>query len=301
MPSPSRGNEFDLSSPPRWKNGVWLVASGLLGLVVLVPLTIGHDGPAAAFAVVLAAALGAAAVIGWAILRTRQQRREYEAALTAWSAERAQREERLRIARELHDIASHGLGLITVRAATATRITGPAADAERRSALTDIEDASRAATTELRRMLNALRSPEGAETVPLRPQLGLDDLPTVIENSARAGLTVTTNLAPLDGVDAGTAATICAITREALTNVARHAGPTTAHVDLSLQGDTVVLTVEDDGPTPGWQARGGAGQGLAGVRERAAVLGGTVTATPVNDAAGRGFRVEARLPKGAAA
>ncbi|GAA3809840.1 hypothetical protein GCM10022226_32750 [Sphaerisporangium flaviroseum] len=273
------------------RSRVWLIAALLLVTLVLALSTIGADQPAGTLAVVLAAATYAVSVLVWALLRTRRQRRLYEDELTAWAAERAAHAERLRIARDLHDLASHGLGLVTIRAAAARTLTGPAGDAERVAALTDIERAGRQATTELRRLLTVLRTP--GDDAPLRPAETLDDLPRIVHAARTSGVTVALDAGDIGEPSAGVQLTVCAIVREALANTARHAGPTGAHITVHRDEDAVIATISDDGPRPGWVPHPGAGAGLAGLRERVGALGGSLHAGP----AGHGYRVTARLPE----
>jgi signal transduction histidine kinase len=270
---------------------VWLTATLVLAALVLVLATVGVEQPVAVVTSVLLSGVIAFVVLIWALFRSGQQRRAYEEDLTAWAAERAAQAERLRIARDLHDLASHGLGLITVRAAAARTLDGASGDTERARALADIERAGRAATTELRRMLGVLRTP-GGEAVPLRPADTLADLSGIVDAARVGGVTADLTVDDLGDVSAGAQLTVCAIVREALANTARHAGPVAARVALWRESGSVVVTVEDDGPAPGWQPHPGAGQGLTGLRERVATLGGTLR----TDAVGPGFRVSARLP-----
>ncbi|MGW2183024.1 sensor histidine kinase [Streptomyces sp. NPDC001732] len=292
---------MDLTARPAWRPRTWLVVLGALVGIWLVLATVGSDHPRAALVGLLLAVSAALFVILWAVARTRRQHRLYEESLTAWAAERAAQEERLRIARELHDLASHGLGLITVRAAAARGVAGDAGDEERRRALADIEEAGRAATAELRRMLAVLRAPgaAGARPVPLRPPAALDDLPAIIDEARAFGPDVTLRVGDLGVVSAGMQAAACAIVREALANVVRHAGPAAVEVRLDRDGGELVLTVSDAGPVPGWEPHSGTGHGLAGVRERVAALGGTfVAGTTAEAGVCEGFRVEVRLPCG---
>lgn len=268
----------------------WLVAGATLAALLLVISTVGVDQPVLATAAAAVAVVVAVLVLAWAALHERRQRREYENELTAWAAERAVQSERLRIARDLHDLASHGLGLITLRAAAARRTHGPDADAERGAALADIERAGRDATTELRRMLTVLREP--GSDAPLRPAETMADLPAIVAAASRVGVVATLDAVPDGPVSAGVQLTVCAVVRECLANTARHAGPVPARVEVRREGDTVVVGVEDDGPAPGWRPHPGAGRGLAGVRERVSALGGTLAV----DSRRPGFRVEARLP-----
>lgn len=274
---------------PTWRSRAWLVAGAVLFVLALVLSAMGVDPPGAALATTLAAGGVAIAVLVWALLRTRSQRRLYEAELATWAAERATQTERLRIASDLHDLVSHGLGLITVRAAVARRITGQNGENERANALADIEQASRETTTELRRMLAVLRTPGAA---PLHPSDALGDLPAIVEAANSAGLTTTLGIGDLGDVSSGVQLTICAVVREALNNTIRHAGPTQAHIDVQREREVIVVDAQDAGPREPWPPQHGAGHGLDGLRERVSVLGGTIRATPSE----HGFRLTARIP-----
>ena len=279
---------------PRWRSRVWL--GTLLALLVLAVVIsgIGIDSPATATVVLTITIIVAASVVVWTQFRIRAQRRRYEDELAAWASERATLAERRRIAADLHDLVSHGLGLITVRAAAARSLTGPGGDEERADALADIELASRETTTELRRMLTVLRDPG---SVPLRPADTLDDLPAIVQAARAAGLTVELDVADLGGVSPGVQLTVCAVVREALNNTLRHAGPAQARVGVRRDGEVVVIEIQDAGPRAGWQPRPGAGHGLHGLRERIGALGGSLQA----ETGEHGFRVLARIPDGRAA
>ncbi|MBN0039798.1 hypothetical protein JN535_06365 [Cellulosimicrobium cellulans] len=279
---------------PVLRSRAWPAAGGALVALVLVAATVGVDSPVAALVALLALAATTVTVLVWALVRSRRERRRYEDELTAWAAERATQAERLRIARDLHDLASHGLGLITVRAASARSVSGPGADAERARALADVERAGRAATSELRRMLALLRSPgeRPDHGSALRPAETLDDLPRVVAEARSAGLHVVLEAADLPAVPGSTAQAVCTVAREALANVLRHAGPTHARVVLSHDRAALRLVVDDDGPVPGWRAHRGAGAGLLGLRERVTALGGSITAGP----GARGYRLVATWP-----
>jgi signal transduction histidine kinase len=260
----------------------------LVGL--LLSLAMVGANPPLALVVFLVVIVGCAVgTVAWTLRHTRRQRRRYEDELTAWAAERATNAERLRIARDLHDLASHGLGLITVRAAAARTLTGPTASAERAAALTDIEHAGRQATTELRRMLAVLRTP----TAPLRPAESLDDLDRILTFARTSGVTASLDRDDLGEVSGGTQLAICAIVREALANTARHAGPTRAHVLIRREAEFVITTVTDEGPVAGWAPHAGAGTGLTALQERVTALGGTLWAQPTP----HGFELQAKLPR----
>ncbi|MFI1992276.1 sensor histidine kinase [Actinoplanes sp. NPDC020271] len=274
---------------PSWHSRVWTVAFIVLGVFALLLTTTGVDGARAGRAVAAVAAVFTVTVVGWAFARTRAQRRRYEEELAAWAAERAAQTERLRIAADLHDLVSHGLGLITVRAAAARSLRGPAGEAERSSALTDIERTSRETTVELRRMLGVLRTPGAA---PLRPAETLADLPAIVAAANAAGLTASLSLGEVGDVSAGTQLTVCAVVREALNNTVRHAGPVRSRVSVAREAASIVVDVEDSGPRDGWRPQPGAGHGLDALRARVATLGGTLHTGRL---AGR-FRLTARIP-----
>lgn len=196
--------------------------------------------------------------------------------------------ERLTIARDLHDLVSHGIGLITVRAAVARNVD--AEDPERlAAALCDIEQASRATTLELRRMLQVLRSDQDA---PLSPSPGDPNWDDLLASAERAGLHVEMSNGGVTPNSEGVALAIHRILQEGLANAARHAGPTSVHVELTRRGEVLHVAVTDSGPVPGWRSHPGTGSGLIGLRERVAALGGNLRHHRSPD----GFRLEAELP-----
>jgi signal transduction histidine kinase len=263
------------------------VLAVMVSVSAIIMCTAGAQGP---LAILLPPLLvgGAVATAVWAVRRSRADRAAYESRLTAWAASEAVLAERLRIARDLHDIVSHGLGLITVRAAATRHLPKPA---EVAAALTDIEEASRRATAELRRMLTVLREPPAADR--RSPVDNLDDLPGIVHEAALAGLRTRLTVEPLGPVSQGVQVAVCKTVREGLSNAARHAGPTGVRVRVYRDDAYVVVTVADTGPSAnGWRASPGAGHGLAGLRERVGSLGGTLTAEPAD----AGFRITARIP-----
>ena len=257
-------------------------------------------------------------LVAAALWLRRRDRRVYEWRLAQETAARAVAEDRLVIARELHDAVSGNLGAITVRCAVARRLeTTPDG---LRNALGDVEAASREATDGLRRMLAVLRDERtpptpGAVTASAPPAgagPGLaGSLAEAIDGARRAGVRVELDADAVTGAGAGadaapgaaapggpTAAVNRAAVRvvgEALVNTARHAGPTRARVTLLEEPGRLRVRVVDDGPAPGWAPRPGAGQGLRGLGERVTALGGSLTAGPRGDAPG--FAVEAVLPR----
>ncbi|MEU5323061.1 sensor histidine kinase [Streptomyces sp. NPDC021056] len=234
------------------------------------------------------AAWGVAIVALAELARTRREQWARERVEQAQAARRRADEERLRMARELHDVLAHSISVINVQAGVGLALLD--SDPEQaRTALTTIKAASKEALGEVRQVLDTLRTPGDA---PRAPAPGLDRLPELVEQAASAGLTVeiegeAPKLAP------GTDLAAFRIVQEALTNVVRHSGSRHARVHLAHDdGTTLRLRIDDDGPATGADA-GGSGNGLAGMRERAAALGGTIEAGPRPDG---GFRVLAVLP-----
>ncbi|MFG2129374.1 sensor histidine kinase [Streptomyces sp. NPDC048751] len=221
------------------------------------------------------------------LARTKREQWARERAERAQAARRRADAERLRIARELHDVLAHSLSVINVQAGVGLALLD--ADPEQaRTALTTIKSASKEALGDVRQVLDTLRTPGSA---PRAPAPGLDRLPELVEQAARAGLTV-----EIEGesppLPPGTDLAAFRIVQEALTNVVRHSGSRHARVRLDHTGGALRLRVDDDGPATGDEA-GGSGNGLAGMRERAASLGGTIEAGPRPDG---GFEVLAVLP-----
>ena len=205
---------------------------------------------------------------------------------------RAVGEEQARIARELHDVIAHSVSVIVVQAAAADDVFDERPD-QARAALRSIESAGREALGELRRLLAPVRP--SADGAPPAPQPGLDRLDELVAPLRAAGLEVEVRRedaqrgAPLP---AGVDLSAYRIVQEALTNTLRHAGAARAEVTVRALDGMLELEVVDDGRgAPGPSA--GAGRGIAGMRERAAMLGGTLEAGPLP---GGGFRVHARLP-----
>jgi signal transduction histidine kinase len=211
-------------------------------------------------------------------------------------ADRRVQQERLRIAREMHDVLAHTIAAINVQAGVGADVIDEA-PAKARASLREIRRQSRDAMAELRATVGVLR--EGAAETPRAPAPGLRDLDRLVETVARAGLRVDVSVAgaprPLPGAVDSAA---YRIVQEALTNVVRHAHASAATVRVGYDPSMVVLEVEDDGRG---DANGATaehdGHGLIGMRERAAAVGGTLQAGPGR---GGGFRVYASLPTGEA-
>ncbi|NLU73592.1 sensor histidine kinase [Streptomyces sp. HNM0575] len=261
----------------------------VFGYVLLDRLPPAGDQPPGWQSELLVAAWIAAVLAVGELARTRRQ----EWARRRAEAEAAERrrvdEERLRIARELHDVLAHSISVINVQAGVGLALLD--SDREQaRTALTTIKNASKEALGEVRQVLDTLRAPGDA---PRAPAPGLGRLPELVSQAADAGLRVTTETeGEATSLPPGADLAAFRIVQEALTNVVRHSESRTARVRLSYGHGELRIDVDDEGPATGAGA-GGGGNGLVGMRERAAALGGSAEAGPRADG---GFRVTARLP-----
>ncbi|MFL6073455.1 MAG: sensor histidine kinase [Mycobacteriales bacterium] len=224
-------------------------------------------------------------VIGVGLKNSREHRREAKAQEARHRAD----EERLQIAREVHDVVAHGLAVINMQAGVALHVLERKPE-QSRIALEAIKGASKAALDDLRATLAVLRK-EG--TAPRAPLAGLEQLPELTQAMATNGLPVTLTVSG-DPRPIPSAVDLAAyrIVQESLTNVMRHAGPARAAVEVRYADSTITVEVTDNGagaPAP----VNGSGHGIAGMRERAEALGGAVDAGPRPQG---GFRVFARLP-----
>jgi len=213
-------------------------------------------------------------------------------------AGRAVAAERLRIARELHDVVAHSMSVIAVQSGTGRLVIDDQPD-EARRALEAIEVTSRAALHEMRQLLEVLRQ-EGEAAGGLAPVPGLADIDPLVAQVVESGVAVEVRVeGARSGVPAGVDLSAYRIVQEALTNVMKHAGPAKATVVVRYGDGEVAVEVTDDGRgvAPAVARSGGTGLGTIGMRERAAVHGGDLEAGP---RAGGGYRVAARLPFGAA-
>jgi signal transduction histidine kinase len=232
----------------------------------------------------------AVAVVVWALGEAARNRR----VAIEEASRRAVGDEQARIARELHDVIAHSVSVIVVQAAAADDVFDERPD-RAREALRAIEAAGREALGELRRLLTVVRP--GADGDPAHPQPGLDRLGELAAPLRAAGLEVALRREGDAGtLPAGVDLSAYRIIQEALTNTLRHAGASRAEVTVRSGAGMLELDVRDDGRGSGGD--GGAGRGIAGMRERAAMLGGTLEAGPLPEG---GFRVHARLPLGALA
>jgi signal transduction histidine kinase len=245
-----------------------------------------------------------AAHLGWLLvvlaaaeiaLAARQRRLAAERSRAEEDRRRAG-EERMRIARELHDVLAHNISLINVQAGVALHLMDEQ-PGQSRSALVAIKQASNDALGELRSVLDVLR--QGDEAPPRAPASGLAHLDRLVAGAEATGLQVQTRVEGIPRpLPAGTDLAAYRIVQESLTNVTRHAGPARATVLVRYGPADLTVQVDDDGrgPAPGGgpgTAGIATGNGIRGMRERVAALGGELTTGP---RPGGGFRVQATLP-----
>ena len=255
------------------------------------------DGPNLAFALVLAAWL-LVLLTGAETLRARRERAQERERTREEEARRRVTEERLRIARELHDVVAHNISLVNLQAGVALHLFDERPD-QARTALVTIKDASKEALVELRSVLGVLRQVDEPEDAPRSPTPGLSRLDDLVAQSRAAGVDVRVTRAgdPGRALPPGLDLAAFRIVQEALTNVARHAGPTTAEVRLTYTPDALDLEVLDDGVGPGGGPSPGAGlgsgHGVAGMRERLALIGGHLE---IESSVGAGTTLYARVP-----
>ena len=213
----------------------------------------------------------------------------------AEAARRAVAEERLRLARELHDVVAHSISVIAVQSGVGAHVAASQPE-EAAKALAAIEATSRAALIELRRLLGVLRQ-EGEPQGSLAPVPGLADLDALLTEVAKAGLAVRLRVEGTPWqLPAGVDLSAYRIVQEALTNVVKHAGEARAQVTICYSDQDVTIEVTDDGlgvTAPAGDGRVRVGHGLIGMRERVQVFGGDLQTGP---RPGGGFRVAARLP-----
>ncbi|CAL9280038.1 MULTISPECIES: sensor histidine kinase [Streptomyces] len=261
----------------------------VLGLLPLAALVSGLHDTGEAFARARGALeiawLIAAGAAGEALRQAERRADEAERTREETARRRAD-EERLRIARELHDALTHQISVIKVQAEVAVHVARRRGE-EVPDALLAIQEAGREAARELRATLQALRDDD---TTPPR---GLDDVPDLVARARAIGLDATLTIEGRgQDVPAAVGRTVYRIVQESLTNIARHADASTASVRIDCRPDALALRVDDDGraspdsaPPPGL--------GLLGMRERVTALGGRLRAGPRGEG---GFTVQAELP-----
>src|SRR5580704_2260130 len=232
-------------------------------------------------------------IIAWLIGNSIRQARGRTELVRAQAAAQTVMAERLQIARELHDIVAHSIGIIAIQAGSGRRVCD-ASPAEARDALAAIEATSRETLSGLRRMMTGLRHAEPGSRpgqAPLGPAPGLADIERLAAMTLDAGVQVEVEwLGSREPLPADIDLSAFRIIQEAVTNVVRHAGTDRCLVWIDQQDGYLSIEVTDSGR--GGSAAG-TGYGITGMRERATLLGGDVSAGPCP---GGGFRVAARLP-----
>jgi signal transduction histidine kinase len=292
-------------------------SGGLMLLAIVIMSYMVHSSPAVALLSGCAVGL-MPGIAGYSV----QQRRVYAASLAGEQARLVEAEvtsrlaeERIRIARELHDVVAHAVSLMTVQAGVAVFREHEAA--EMRRMLGSIEETGRAALVDMRQLLGVLRSEPGVDAggetrSPLPSSAGgtvgerspvptLDDLGTLVAQTAQAGLRVSLRV---DGeprpLPAGVELAAYRIVQESLTNVLRHARTSVGAVVVGYGAEDFTVSVSNPAPPDGLPPKppGPAGHGLVGMAERAALFGGSFTAGPAEEG---GYAAFARFPLAAAA
>jgi signal transduction histidine kinase len=287
------GFVFAIYSAGRYATGRAVLGCALL-VVAAIPLAGIEPGDPVAFTDIafFVMFLGGPFVGGRIVRRRVARERVLEVERDTRAAE-AVAEERTRIARELHDVVSHAISVVVLQARGGRKLLSEEPDAAR-EAFDVIERVSEQALTEMRRLLGLLRQED--EELVLAPQPSLARIDELVSALKASGLPVEVTVegepAPLPpGVDVSA----YRIVQEALTNSLKHAGPARAHVYVRYHDDDVELEILDDGAGTG--NGGGTGHGLAGIRERVAVIGGEMDTGRRPDG---GYAVRARLPLGSA-
>lgn len=269
--------------------------------------TTGYAGGAVVFTVVTVLRNGwvfnwgaTGAVFAWLSLvmgvgelaKARRDRAEHEVEARAEQDRRQASEERLKIAREVHDVLAHHVSLINVQSGVALHLIDSQPE-QVKEALTAIKQSSKEVLVELRNILGVLRDVDGA--APRHPVASLDQLDRLVERMDTAGLPVTVEIeGEKRPVPKGVDAAALRIVQESLTNTYRHAGPTTATVTLSYRPEELTVRVDDEGRGDAEPSQG-TGSGLTGMRQRVEALSGTFSSGP---RPGGGYRVVARFPTG---
>ena len=267
----------------------WVAAVIFLGALTVTIGFVRTTAPLAGWPEFSQAAL---VLVGAWVLGEGTRRWGQRAERAAAQAAQAVADERVRIARELHDIVAHHMSVVALQSGLAEYVIDTDLPTARK-ALGAVGDASREALLEMRRLLDVLRVDHSTDS-DFSPQPGLAALDELVERARSAGLpvdvVVTGPVRPLPpGPD------LCAyrVVQESLTNVLKHAGHAQARIDLEYGDTTLTLKVVDDGSTPPAQPAAVTSHGIRGMRERAELYGGVLTAGPRREG---GFAVVARLP-----
>jgi signal transduction histidine kinase len=280
------------------RDGIQLLAAALAVPFLLLALAAEADDASriSRGSAVLLASAGPLAAWAGSARRARREAAEHtetRAGIEGTMLEHTARGERARISRELHDVVAHHISMIAVQAETA-RLTTPGLPAAGAQRLSSIGDTARTALTEMRRLLGVLREDTSDVPAERQPQPGVHQLTELIDEArevseASTRLIISGWPAPLDQ---GTEVAAYRIVQEALTNARRHAPGAAVDVELHFGADGLWLRIRDNGPGPPAAGPPG-GNGLLGMHERAAAVGGTLR---TGGGAAGGFVVEARLP-----
>ncbi|MCS7484610.1 sensor histidine kinase [Umezawaea endophytica] len=270
--------------------GTWRVPTAKIGaasvVVLLGSLSAGSPAGGGVYAFLGIALLGMA----WTVGRAVHERRAYATRSALQRTAHAVAEERLRIARELHDVVAHSIGVIAVKAGVANHVLAVRPQ-EAGEALLVIETASRSALAEMRHLLGALRSGTVEES-DLRPAPGLAGLGDLVDRVRAAGVEVDARIGAVGGLPEGLDRSAYRIAQEALTNVVKHAPSAHCVLVVAVEGGHLRIDVTDDGR---FVEPSSNGHGLIGMRERVALYGGTFDAGPQPEG---GFAVRVRIPCG---
>ena len=277
---------YKAATPPRRWRAVALGAITVIGYAVVGLLSPGGLSPEALLLGISAvlASLGLGLAVSGQRAYARQKREE--------ETQRRVTEERLRIARELHDVVSHSISSINVQAGVAAHVMGERPE-QAREALVAIRETSKDTLRELRGILQVLRQVDDVE--PRAPAPGLAQLDILVDTANRAGVpTRASIIGSVRPIPRAIDLAAYRIIQESLTNVIRHAGRASAEVTVSYEPAKVVVEVTDDGRGPSTGSQDDInGHGIAGMRERVNAVGGELEAGARN---GRGFRVRATMP-----
>jgi signal transduction histidine kinase len=272
---------------PSWEPTLWIALGSLIMLLIVVMAApIGLRWSPLAVLVVGLIGMGST----WSLGRTVRDRRMN----VVRAADRAVTEERLRIARELHDVVAHSMGLMVIKAGVTNHLV-EVQPAQAREALHVIEKTGRDALVEMRHLLGVLRA--GGSPADLAPTPGPEGLPELAERAGLAGVRVDLETSGVDRLPDGIGLSVYRIVQEALTNVVKHAAPAKCRVMIEADAKEVRIEVTDDGPGGRVLPRR-AGHGLIGIRERVTMYGGAFAAGPRPEG---GFRLQTTLPYGGAA
>lgn len=274
------------------RRAAWVVtAAGFIASIWLAPLAYGRSPASLEVALLLLGWL-AVLVIAAEATRIARERTAQKAVAARLETRRRASEERLRMARELHDVIGHNISLINLQASVGLDLIEIRPD-QARDALSAIKVVSKEALSELRSLLESLR--QAGDDAPRSPAPGLAHLPELIEATRSSGLSVTTEVQGIKRpLPAAVDLAAYRIIQESVTNVTRHAGPARVTIRLCYTSDSLQVEILDDGrPLANRSSGSGSGTGIAGMRERALALGGRLEA---GRRTGAGFAVTAELP-----